>query len=93
MLCGAIFNLIFPHNRHATKSHRIAIHPSVPASLCPHGNPSSGPVPRATGSGSSGCEHSITMSDRTGDGAGHRLTNHGDLPAAEEHAGEFITHR
>lgn len=30
------------------------------------------------------------MSDRTGDGAGHRLTHHGDLSAAEKHAGEFI---
>lgn len=81
---------IYIVNRHATKSHWIATQPSVPTSCCPHDNPSSGPVPWATGSGSSGCEHSLAMSDRTGDGAGRRLTNHGDLSAAEKHAGKFI---
>lgn len=40
------------------------------------------------GSGSEGGKYSFSLPNRPGDCAGHRVSNHGNLPVAQEHAGE-----
>lgn len=41
----------------------------------------------AAGSGSTGRQHGLAVSHRSGDGPRHRPQDHGDLPAPQKHAG------